>query len=295
MRTPSWLTNVVRVGRSTPRQNQRQSRRPLSLTDVSGERFESLEPRHALSAAPGFTPRNIGVDAVPGNAGTLEWIAVGGSVRNAINYRGDRDWYRVSLEAGQTYRFALDGTVNVAGTPSLSDAFLYLRNRSGTVLRQDDDAGGNNNSLIQFTAPSSGTYFLDAAGYNGRHFGGYTLTATRVAPADDFAANMATSGGVAVNGSVTGVVNTGGDRDWFRVWLVAGRTYRFDVTSGSVGDPDLNFRNRAGTVLIYNDDFGNTLNPRITYRPASTGYFYLDVGGRSSWNVGSYTLRVTQA
>jgi serralysin len=259
------------------------------------ELFEALEPRHTLSAASAITPRNIGApDLVPGNANTLQWIAVGGSARNAINFRGDRDWYRISLEAGRAYQFRLNSSVNVPGVQALSDAFLYLRNSAGTIVRQDDDSGGNNNSLIQFTAPSSGTYFLDAAGHEGRHFGTYTLTATRVGPVDDFAANMLTTGGVAVNGSINGVVNTSGDRDWFRVWLVAGRSYRFDVTSGSVSDPDLNFRNRAGTVLLYNDDFGGTLNPRITYRPASTGYFYLDVGGRNNWNVGSYTVRVAQ-
>lgn len=78
------------------------------------------------------------------------------------------------------------------------------------IVRQDDDSGGNNNSLISFTAPSSGTYFLNAAGYDGRHFGTYTLTATSVGPADDFAGSTATNGAVAVNGSIAGVVNTRG-------------------------------------------------------------------------------------
>lgn len=295
MRSQSWLSFFGRVGRSTSPNRRNTSSRSHAADAGAHEPFETLEPRHALSAAPAITPRNIGSpDLVPGNAGTLEWIAVGGSVRNAINFRGDRDWYRISLEAGRSYQFRLNSSVNFPGVQALTDAYLYLRNSAGTIVRQDDDSGGNNNSLITFTASSSGTYFLDAAGYDGRHFGTYTLTATSVGSADDFAGSTATNGAVAVNRSIAGVVNTGGDRDWFRVWLVAGRNYRFDVTRGSLADPDLRLRNGFGSELRYDDDSGGNLNPRITYRPNSTGFFYLDVGGRFNQNVGAYTLRVTQ-
>lgn len=297
MRSQSWFPVFGRSG--SPKRNKASSRLRRGGAGAH-ELFETLEPRLALSAAPTITTRSIATrntgtpDVVPGNAGTLNWIAVGGSVRNAVNFRGDRDWYRISLEAGRSYEFRLNGSVNIPGVQALTDAYLYLRNSAGTILRQDDDSGGNRNSLIRFTAPSSGTYFLDAAGYAGTHFGTYTLTARRVGPADDFAGSVATTGTVAVNGSIAGVVNTGGDRDWFRVWLVAGRSYRLDVTGGSVGDPDLRLRNGFGTQLRYDDDSGGNLNPRITYRPATTGFFYLDVGGRFNSNVGSYTLRVTR-
>jgi hypothetical protein len=295
MRSQSWLSLLRTGGRSASPRRLRTSRRPLVKKGWAREPFEPLEPRHALSAAPAITPRNIGVpDRVPGNASTLERIAVGGSVQNAINFGGDRDWYRISLEAGRSYQFRLNSSAHVPGVRALSDAYLYLRNSAGTILRQDDDSGGGNNSLITFTASSTGTYFLDAAGYNNSHFGTYTLSAAIVGAADDFAGSTATNGSVAVNGSIAGVVNTGGDRDWFRVWLVAGRSYRFDVNRGTISDPDLRFRNGFGAELRYDDDSGGNLNPRITYRPASTGFFYLDVGGRFNTNVGSYTLRVTQ-
>ena len=44
------------------------------------------------------------------------------------------------------------------------------------VVTSDDDAGGNFNSLISFTAPAAGTYYFHATGYSLSAAGGYTLT-----------------------------------------------------------------------------------------------------------------------
>ena len=41
---------------------------------------------------------------------------------------------------------------------------------------------------------------------------------------EDRSANIQTSGGVAVGGTAIGEIDTVGDRDWFAVELVAGRT-----------------------------------------------------------------------
>ena len=57
---------------------------------------------------------------------------------------------------------------------------------------------------------------------------------------DDYTGDIITPGTVAVGGSVTGVIGpprtgfTGGDRDWFKVELLAGRTYRIDLEGASM-------------------------------------------------------------
>jgi uncharacterized protein YegP (UPF0339 family) len=193
-----------------------------------------------------------------------------------VNFSSDRDWFRVSLQAGSSYRFNLNGN-------TLGDPTLILRNSSGTQLAFNDDFNGLN-SQITFTATSAGFYYLDA-GALGSGTGSYTVLATAV---DDFAANTSTTGSVSVGGSRTGVVNFNSDRDWFRVSLQAGSFYRFNLNGNTLGDPTLTLRNASGTQLAFNDDF-NGLNSQITHFATSTGTYYLDAGAFGT-GTGSYTV-----
>ena len=55
--------------------------------------------------------------------GTTGAVSVGGSATGDIEtWRGDRDWFAVSLEAGKTYRFDLEGAPTGGGT--LPDPYL---------------------------------------------------------------------------------------------------------------------------------------------------------------------------
>lgn len=249
---------------------------------------ETLESRYALSTNP------VGFDVVPANQTTPLWVMVGGMRANAVNFSGDHDWYRVWMDAGMTYRLRLDGTINGLFVPGLSDPVLTLRNSSGVQVAFNDDANGSRNSEIRFTAAISGTYYADVGGF-AQETGGYTLYAATAATPDDYAGNVFTSGSVAVGGTASGVVGVPGDRDWFRVALVAGRRYRFDLSGVSLADPQLNLRSGFGLLLDSNDDYqGLGRNSRIFFRPTSSGIYHLDVGGFGS-GVGSYTLRVSTA
>ena len=274
------------------RARRRHGRSHLDSSGISGVAgMETLEPRYALAGQ--AVVQRLFVDVVPGNATTTETIAIGGARANAVNTLGDHDWYRVSLVAGTRYQFNLNATTNVIGTPALGDPYLYLRFSSGYIVDSDDDSGGSQNSKITFTATSSGTYFLDAGAYLNSSTGGYTLYARSLGTVDDYAGNASTIGSVSVGGSTTGVINTSGDSDWFRVYLTGGRTYRFDLTRNTLSDPYLRLRNGFGTVLTFNDDSGGTPDSRISYRPTTSGWYYLDAQDYGS-NTGSYTLRATR-
>jgi hypothetical protein len=213
------------------------------------------------------------------NTSTTGSIAIGGSASGVVNFNGDRDWFRLSLQAGRSYRFNLNGN-------TLSDPTLALRNATGTQLAFNDDFNGRN-SQISFNATTTGTFYLDAGAYN-TGTGSYTLLAVDTTPTDDFTANASTTGSIAIGGSASGVVNFNGDRDWFRLSLQAGITYRFNLNSNTLSDPTLALRNATGTQLAFNDDF-NGRNSQITFTAASTGTYYLDAGAYSS-GIGSYTL-----
>ena len=76
---------------------------------------------------------------------------------------------------------------------------------------------------------------------------------------DDYAGSTLTTGSVGVGGAATGSIETAGDTDWFRITLVTGTTYRFDLEGcatgqGTLADPFLRLRDGSGTSLAFADD-----------------------------------------
>ncbi|WP_325063085.1 M10 family metallopeptidase C-terminal domain-containing protein [Halovulum marinum] len=115
------------------------------------------------------------VDAAPGT-GTSYTLDTGDSFQGEVSVEGDRDWVRITLEAGKSYEFSMAG-----GT--LSDGVLRLYDGSGTLLAVDDDNGAGLDPMIRgFTATAGGTYYLSAAAYADIYTGSYTLTFEEVIP-----------------------------------------------------------------------------------------------------------------
>ena len=70
------------------------------------------------------------------NAATAGRISVGGTATSQIETSGDRDWFRITLEAGETYQFDLEGF----GINEISDPFLRLY-KDGNLVAFNDDGG----------------------------------------------------------------------------------------------------------------------------------------------------------
>ncbi|MCF3592769.1 M10 family metallopeptidase C-terminal domain-containing protein [Rhodobacteraceae bacterium LMO-12] len=88
----------------------------------------------------------------------------------------DEDWFRVSLQAGQSYVFSVWGR---DGNLGVSDTILTLRDSSGLSIEDNDDISfsqGNYFSAIKFTATTAGTYYLVVDGYE-TDAGSYTVQA----------------------------------------------------------------------------------------------------------------------
>ena len=127
----------------------------------------------AATTTPDPAPTNAVVD-VPGDASTSFSIAVGAPLDGVLEAKTDHDWYAVQLVAGTRYRVTLDG-VAFSDYASLEDPYIYLRDSSGNLLKQDDDGGPGRDSLLNWIAPSSGLYFLDVGAWNEDYVGGYRL------------------------------------------------------------------------------------------------------------------------
>lgn len=107
------------------------------------------------------------------NPGTTVKLAVGGSAVSAIDDAYDRDWYRVTLEAGKTYQFDVTGTRAANGF--LDDSTLRLRSGSGGMIAYDDDSGATFDAQITYSPFETGVFFLDVGGAIGST-GGYLIS-----------------------------------------------------------------------------------------------------------------------
>nr|VFK78732.1 MAG: Serine protease, subtilase family [Candidatus Kentron sp. SD] len=121
----------------------------------------------------------------------------------SVGYRGDQDWFRIYLRAGQRARFDLEGSPT--GRGSLGDTYLRgIYDSSGRYISgtRNDDGGTGSNSRVTFTASRSGYYYVSAGGYGSRT-GSYRLTATAIS---GYARpDLVVSGGTArVTNSATG-------------------------------------------------------------------------------------------
>ena len=206
----------------------------------------------------------------------------------------------MTLQAGKTYRFDLEGYSADKGT--LGNPHLRgIHDSSGVLIdgTTDDNSGRWNSSQVYFTATTGGTYFVAASEHNGNRTGTYSLTVTEIA--DDFFASTSTTATVVVGDTAEGEIEFSGDRDWFAVALVAGKTYQFDLegestAKGTLGDPYLRGIHDATGALIdgaTDDDGGDSLNSRVEFTADASATYYVAAGAAGNLT-GSYTLSVEE-
>ena len=147
------------------------------LGDISVSRFVDAK----LHFDSGVLVYANGVD-VPGDASTTKSISVGESVVDELEVVGDTDWFRIELTAGQSISISLSGT----GANPVADTYLRIYSASGVELARNDDGGDGLNSLMRFTATTSGTYYIEADSYNSAETGQYTLSVSESQPLELF-------------------------------------------------------------------------------------------------------------
>jgi hypothetical protein len=188
------------------------------------------------------------VGDVPDSTATKATLAVGGSLTGLTDYVGDRDWYRVEVQAGQTYAFDLEATGD--GTGSVVNPLLVLRDADGNELRSDGNGGTGSNAQLGFSATADTVLYLDASGSD-TGTGSYRLSGREV-PRDQ-PDNETTAATLAVGGTTRAAIDFANDSDWFKAEVKAGHTYVVDVEgsttlAGSLGDPRVVLSDNAGLV-----------------------------------------------
>lgn len=97
------------------------------------------------------------------NTSTSNSMDVGDTFSGSLQAVGNTDWVALNLTAGQS--------VNIAMNSSEIDTFLYLYNSSGNLITFDDDGGPGLNSLLEFTATTTGTYYVVANSFGNNDIG----------------------------------------------------------------------------------------------------------------------------
>lgn len=252
---------------------------------VAGAYADAYAGTYTLSVESARQPR----DSIGANTRTNGRINIGASVTDTIDYQGDRDWRRVRLTAGQTYRFALNAA---EGENPLGDPLLRLYDSAGTELAADDDGGGNLNSLLEFTAPTTGNYFIEAAAFADYSTGAYTLRAL----AGDIPGDASTDATLSAEGDYReGIINPANDRDWYRVDLEAGQSLRIglmtDQGAGALDDPLLVVYGPDSSEVARDDDSGGDLNAWLEYQATVSGPHYLEARAYGD-GIGRYAISI---
>jgi hypothetical protein len=240
---------------------------------------------YALNVTAERLPR----DNVGNTTSTGGRINAGGSVNGTLDFPSDSDWYRVRLSEGESYRF----TLNSSGDSGVPDPLLRLHDSRGTEITVDDDGGDGLNSYLEFTAPSTGNYYLEATSFTGDATGGYTLAAR----AGEIPADASTDASLAAEGDYReGVLSPAGDRDWYRLQLAEGQGIRVGLsatgTPDSVGDPLLAFYGPDGAEILRDDDGGDGLNAWFEYQATTAGAYYVEARGFTEDAAGRYALQL---
>jgi len=268
-RSYSITDNAVYLGKATSLQlfapDGQLVQRPFSylnqldvVAPTTGDYFISA---HSLAGL--FTDtiqvQDLGIVAIPGWITTPVNLAIGTlyNVPAAVDAQSGSEWFGVDLVAGQSYVFA----TSTHSSASIVDA-------NGKLLYTDSA------ELVHFTPTQSGHYFATLDLQTGGN--GYDVLIKPVF--DDYSDSSATVGSLAVDGSTSGIWETGGDSDWFAVTLEAGASYDFAVSS-SDADPSLSpfveVADANGSVIFSAKNSGLGATSATLFSPPASGTYYV--------------------
>ena len=260
---------------------------------VSGQYSLLLSAYFNTPDGAGYTLTSLGsqADDYAGTTAGATALEVGSSVSGKIQAGPDIDTFKLELQAGITYALSLDS----GQQPYYHPTYALLDGSGKTIGEVAPGAA----SLYTFTPTTSGSYYVNVAGYyQGNE--AYTLSASLAV--DDVGATAATAGSISVGKTVSGALEAGGgDRDWYGVALNAGTTYWFSLLGAAEGKGTLpsgfsgallRVLDANGNVLATSDklDAFNATAAVLPFVPGSSGKYYIEISTRDR-TAGTYQLQ----
>lgn len=191
----------------------------------------------------------------------------------------DLDFFRVDLTSGQRYLFNLKG----AGSNPIGSQELLLFNAQGVLQVLDFDSGPLGQATLSFVSPTTDPYYLlttnsDLESFGtASFFGGYQISAAIVA-LDDHSDLKESGTPLAVGTSKSGAFDLPHDFDYFRVDLLAGQRYQFDMKGAGV-DPldsmEMQLIGSNGEQIEFDVGSGAGAKAQISFVPATSSTYFL--------------------
>jgi hypothetical protein len=260
---------------------------------VNGTYFIVVLHKSASAATGGYDVRGLLTAAAPplpqpddhkNDATTTSTLVQGTARTGTIENAGDLDWFKVALTPGN-YTFTTQNLGNGM------DTVIDLIDVNGTtVLDTNDDYGNGLASQITRAITVAGNYYISVKDFDASGTGGTYELVLGVAGADDHRNDATTTSVLTLGVAAAGRVESNGDKDWFRVSLVAGTTYTLRTTVTGTDDTILTLFSGASVQLAENDDEAQgVLSSRISFPCTASGTYYLQVRGFST-STPSYTV-----
>jgi hypothetical protein len=227
---------------------------PDPQSPAPGSARREVEPNNGSLQATPFTPGDVlrGVISTTGNP-------------------GDHDYWKFDGTQGQTVIFYLDSL-----STSLDAAFRILCTDGNTRLGFSQNGNGGEDLLV-FTLPTTNTYFIRVASYEGKRTGGYRILTTLNTPQSDRARDhrdvfvKASDDGLTWGPTVRVNDSPGFFDDWLPEVAVDG--------SGRVFVAHYDFRDAVGicggasnVYLGHSDDGGATWSPEVAVSDVGTNW-----------------------
>jgi Ca2+-binding RTX toxin-like protein len=223
--------------------------------------------------------------------GTLVIPATGtSSVAGVTEKAGDHDWFKVTLTAGKHYVFAFDefhlGSANS----------LIIHDAAGQALQADHFNEFMYGASVSFFTPKkSGIYYVDALYGLYTYPNNYTVFASEK-KSDDYGDFINTAHQINLIAdqaiSIKGQIETKYDQDWFKVTLLAGKTYYFSHNENNkLLSPHFDLYAKSGNEIYLDYDFYHKNSEFYTVSHSDT--YYLKVTDFWGRNTGSYQFNIS--
>ena len=142
-----------------------------------------------------------------------------------------------------------------------------------------------------FLANKSGDYFIDALAAIADTNTNFVLSSVK----KEVEGDRSTKAVLEENNLIFNKLDTKADHDWYRVSLLAGKNYQFDMKKTTAGygglDTFLNLRDLNGKVLASHDDISmQNRDSRLVYFNTLKGDYFIDASSWSEKSSGDYSL-----
>lgn len=261
-----------------------------SIGQRAPDRFESEPANDAWTGA-----RTITLSANADNASMLTGTASG----NLGLDGGDAaDWYGFSLQSGDRVSI----TMHTLLGPLQPKLGFYSDPAAAAVENDYQDGPGVNARIYDRQVSSTGTHYVkcEAAGYDGLYQVEVQVNRAGRLETDENGANdsitgadwltLSTGSGRLLVTTTAGVLDSGGDRDFFGLYLFQGDRLSL-AASGNAGTlaPTLSLRDASGTLLTSNSGTSSARSASISgYQAASDGFYYAEISESTGAGFGAF-------